>query len=114
MYGFAADPQLTKWENAKNRLSNMMIQQYFSNISNKTTHNLCTYKQPPKNVEKLLGLGLNFCIQKRHPIKNFEKSFERMRYNVRTKYFFRNEEKGVYEKKNLPKIARLGTPIRKL
>ena len=34
MYGFAADPQLTKWENAKNRLSNMMIQQYFSNISN--------------------------------------------------------------------------------
>ena len=78
MYGFAADPKLTKWENAKNRLSNMMIQQYFSNISNKTTHNLCTYKQPPKNIEKLLGLGLNFCIQKRHPNKNFEKSFERM------------------------------------
>ena len=99
MYGLAADPKLTKWENAKKHLSNTMIQQYLCKISIKTTHNLCTYKQPPKNVEKLLGLGLNFCIQKRHPIRNFEKLFERMRYNIRTKYFFQDQEAGEYEKK---------------
>ena len=77
-YGYVADPSITKWENAKILLGETLIQQYFSKIENRAAHNLCTILTPPQNVEKFLGLGLNFCIQKRHPLKNFDKSIERM------------------------------------
>ena len=85
-FGFYADIRKNKWENAKEQLGKKLIQQYFSRIENKATHNLCTYLTPPKNVKNLLGLGLTFCVQPKHPKDNFSESFERFKYDVRTKY----------------------------
>ena len=95
MYGFAADPSITKWENAKIHLGEAIIQQYFSKIENRAAHNLCTILTPPQNVEKFLGLGLNICIQERHPLKKFVKSMERMRINMfeQSTYFDTNKMK---------------------
>ena len=99
-FGFYADIRKSKWENAKEQLGKKLIQQYFSRIENKAAHNLCTYLTPPKNVENLLGLGLTFCIQPKHPKNNFSESFERFKYDIRTKYCFKDSnDNDEYEKK---------------
>lgn len=54
------------------------------------SHNLCTKLTPPQGFERLLGLGLNFCIQREHPTKNYKESFERLRKDLRTRYLFKD------------------------
>ena len=59
------------------------------------SHNLCTKLTPPQGYDKLLGLGLTFCLQSRHPTQNFESSFIRFRKDIRTKYLFANDKVNV-------------------
>mmetsp|Transcript_64736 Transcript_64736/g.76653 ORF Transcript_64736/g.76653 Transcript_64736/m.76653 type:complete len:227 (+) Transcript_64736:820-1500(+) len=58
-------------------------------------HNLCEGNTtPPLNTDKLLELGLKFCIHKAHPPKSdYEKTKTRFIKNVRTKAWLKGKSK---------------------
>ena len=95
MYGFVSNPHQPTFVNTREQLGNTIIQQYFSRLVNMKSHNLCTKLTPPQGYDKLLGLGLTFCLQSRHPTQNFESSFIRFRKDIRTKYLFTNDTDNV-------------------
>ena len=64
--------------------------------SNQTAfHNLCVHKTPPAGTAQLLWNGLKYCIEKPLPKPNLQKTFERLRADVRLKYFWR--QRGEYD-----------------
>ena len=85
-FGYFCDPNEPTWEQAKEQIAQTTQFQYFNQIKNNKYHNLCTYKKPPKNIEKLLGLGLKFCIQTKLP--NQEMDFLRFTSDVRKRFLF--------------------------
>ena len=56
-----------------------------------TSHNLCTKQTPPQGYDRLLGLGLTFCLQSRHPTQNFKPSFKHFRKDTHIKYLFTDD-----------------------
>ena len=62
-------------------------------------HNLCQRSKPPAGIERLLWLGLKFCIQKPVPKPDITKSFERFRRSVRITDVFKDELGGDYNPK---------------
>ena len=68
----------------------MTTYEYFTCLKNNTYHNLCTTIQPPKGLEKTLGLGLKFCVQEALP-KN-EPDYQRFMGDVRKRYIFAGQD----------------------
>ena len=88
-YGFVPNPSLPPWENYKIHLGKTPLKIYFNRITNKDYHNLCRSTQPPSNAGKLLGLGLNFCVQKRNvDPTTTNTTMERLRRDTRLKFIF--------------------------
>ena len=91
-FGYTANIELTLGENVRRVLKNMHPAFYFNKVKNMSFHNLCTHKQPPPNLKATLGLGVKFCIQQDNPIKNVNKTIERLRRDVQIKLFFANHQ----------------------
>lgn len=89
-YGFLADPKLSRHENLLQTISNMQADVYFSTPTNRQSHNLLDYGEPPGRLRSLLGLGLNFCIKYDRPTNKIHKTFERLRRDVRRINFWNN------------------------
>ena len=51
-------------------------------------HNLCTSKDPPPGVDKLLWNGLKFCLQKPLPKPNIDSTCLRLTEDVRRKHYW--------------------------
>ena len=71
----------------------MPLNQFLSLFKRNQTafHNLCQHSKPPAGIERLLWLGLKFCIQKPVPKPDITKSFERFRRSVRIIDAFKDE-----------------------
>lgn len=82
-FGFADDPLLTPRENATNILLAKKSREYFFEIKNMQSHNLCTLLTAPFDHGNLLGLGLKFCFQKRLPPAKHTHAMTDLRHNVR-------------------------------
>ena len=63
-YGFVPNPSLPPWTSYKIHLGKTPVHLYLNQIYNQSFHNLCCHTSPPCNIGELLGLGLNFCVQK--------------------------------------------------
>ena len=69
-------------------------QQLLNTIKNNNLayHNLCSHLTPPTVIGSLLGLGLEFSIKTMRPDKDsLLKACDRMRRDVRLKYYFARE-----------------------
>ena len=81
----------------------MSLQEYHSHSANMKCHNLCTSTPPPNNMAKLLGLGSKFCLQtKKLNKEDFKQMINRLKYDVRVKYFVKNVLRTNQE--HMPKI----------
>jgi hypothetical protein len=61
---------------------------------NLSVHNLCTNTPPPQGTDKLLGLGLKYCVANPKPIQNTKQCLLKLAYKIRTKqYLLQNESK---------------------
>ena len=93
-HGLTVDTTLPLLKNVETCLSNMPLKKYYNNVIKNNYHNLClpTFT-PPKGIKKLLGLGLKFCVQDRrvNPL-NFTTTMERLRRDVRLKFYFENND----------------------
>ena len=96
-YGFIADPSLPLWRNVEKRIGELTYA-YFDRPSNMSCHVHLRDLPDIQGVEKLLGLGLNYCIKEKVETTT-KKTFERLRADVRRIYHLRdNEEDGEYIK----------------
>ena len=67
-FGFIPNPNISIHANTVNRLLQTPLEEIFTQPRNKSFHNLCKgSRQPPHGVGKLLGLGLNYCIETPFP-----------------------------------------------
>ena len=62
-YGFISNPSLPTWKNTKNVINTFNQDRMNAQPRNLAFHNLCTTKQTPPNTQKLLGLGLKYCME---------------------------------------------------
>lgn len=71
----------------------MPVQQFLNIFKRNQTafHNLCTTLSPPEGIEQLLWNGLKFCIEKPLPKPPLERTMERLTYDIRLKYFRKND-----------------------
>ena len=96
-YGFIANPSLPLWQNVEKRIGELTYA-YFDRPSNMACHVYLRDLPDIQGVEKLLGLGLNYCIKEKVETTT-KKTFERLRADVRRIYHLRdNEEDGEYIK----------------
>lgn len=71
----------------------MNVDDFFSSCTNRSFHNFCIDNHIPFSAERLLGLGLKFCICDRPaPTDLSDFQFDRFRKEVRTRYFFLDTE----------------------
>jgi hypothetical protein len=52
---------------------------------NLAVHNLCTNTPPPQGTDKLLGLGLKYCVATPKPTPNIKQCLLKLAYKIRTK-----------------------------
>ena len=85
----------------------MLTREYFNKLSNTTCHNLCTYLTPPTNFQSVLGLGLKLCPQKIEIERNFDKTINRLKRDLRIRYWQKFKEKiKKMEKNTTPSYTR--------
>jgi hypothetical protein len=89
-HGFWCNPRLPLWAGVTLVLSKMPIAQFHKLSTHHQTayHNLCTSKDPPPGVDKLLWNGLKFCLQKPLPKPNIDSTCLRLTEDVRRKHFW--------------------------
>ncbi len=90
-----ADSKEPLWKNIEEVLGKMTKFQYFNRPKQMAYHDLCTKLRPPKGIGATLGLGLKFCIQKKHPPNNLEQSFQRFISDVRKRFIFAGKMKDI-------------------
>ena len=68
----------------------MPLPKFFNLYKNNQTafHNLCVHRTPPAGIDQLLWNGLKYCIEKPLPKPNITKTLERLRDDIRLKYFW--------------------------
>ena len=90
-HGFWANPNLPTWKAVQTVLLSMPLPQFFNLHKNNQIafHNLCTALSPPTGTDQLLWNGLKYCIEKPLPKPNLKKTFERLRADIRLKYFWK-------------------------
>jgi len=88
-YGFTANPDLPIWENVPSALRSLPTNLILWSPTNQHCHNLCNNLQPPPGFNYLLGLGLNFCIEKINPKPNVNHTLERLRRSIRLKHWIK-------------------------
>ena len=100
-YGFWANPNHPLWLQCSTVIRQMTVHQFLQLFQRSSTayHNLCTQLTPPLGTERLLWLGLKFCIQRPIPKPNIEAYIERLTYDIRTKYMFAGADDGTYDPK---------------
>mmetsp|Transcript_971 Transcript_971/g.1517 ORF Transcript_971/g.1517 Transcript_971/m.1517 type:complete len:120 (+) Transcript_971:1103-1462(+) len=54
-------------------------------------HNMCTTISPPPGIERVLGLGFTFCLQKPRPEPDHEGSMDRFRRDTRLRELFQGQ-----------------------
>ena len=89
-YQHAADTKLTCKQNVRKILKEMHPYCYFNKIRKMAFHNLCTHRNPPKNLRATLGLGLRFCTQSKK-LKPIKITTDRLRRDLQVKLFFAHE-----------------------
>ena len=77
-YGFVADPNLKLNQNKNQQIIHFSIQKLCAPSKTQSYHNLSFDMSLPKCTKNLLGLGNNFCIEKRSPPTEFYKSFSKL------------------------------------
>ena len=89
-FGLVGNPNKKTWKNISDHMMNMSTKGYFSRLSNMTCHNLCTGLTTPPATASLLGLGLNFCIQRDKPrVQNYAETISCLTYDIRVKSMVR-------------------------
>ena len=91
-YGFTANPNLTHWQNCKNKISQLPTSTYFNSITNLTFHNLCINHSPPPGTKHLLGLGHKFIPQRAFPKLVLQPIFTEFNRSIRLKYTFAGQQ----------------------
>ena len=81
-YGLLPDEQRSAKQNALIILTTMEKWFYFCRPTNLALHNLTIGKVAPKELQSLLGLGLNFCPTNIRPTLNTDKSMERFKRDL--------------------------------
>ena len=66
----------------------MSVEHYFDRPTNMACHNYCSINKAANGIRPLLGLGLNYCIQKSKPTNKTHATLARLRSDVRRNYFF--------------------------
>jgi hypothetical protein len=89
-YGFVADPSRPLWYNVEKRIGDLDIS-FFDRPSNMACHVHLRDLPQIKGVKSLLGLGLNYCIKEKVETTT-EKTYQRLREDVRRIYALRHEE----------------------
>ena len=89
-YGYCADPALPDWKNLENYYLHITESSYFLKATNQVCHNYLPTDVPmPHGVERLLGRGLKFCVQRARPPPKLNKTFRRFKNDVRRMAYFR-------------------------
>ena len=89
-YGFVVDPLKPLWYNVKKRCTELASNQVNTRPTNLACHDHLANIKTPRWIKGLLNLGLNYCIASKH-IKTIDKTFNRLREDVRQKYAFAQE-----------------------
>ena len=94
-YGFFANPNHPLWLRCVNVIRTMPLHQFFALFKRNQVayHNLCESTKPPTGTERLLWLGLKFCIQKPLPKPALDSHFERLIRSVRIHHLFASQIK---------------------
>ncbi len=100
LYGFTANPNKSMTENFTKAIINIDINSSTYNSTNSTNqslfnmqpknlsvHNLCTHTQPPQGTDKLLGLGLKYCVTPSKPTQDIKYCLQKLAYKIRTKQY---------------------------
>ena len=104
-YGFIADPALPLWKNVERRIGEMNYREFMARPRNRACHNLLRLNGLPAGVHNLLGFGLNYCIQTDTATKTTEKTFDRLRQDVRgIHYLTENPPKENGEESYIPSL----------
>ena len=91
------------WQNARDAIGNVTLEEHRSHNSNMKCHNLCTTKQPPLKHAKLLGLGAKLFIQTGRIHKdNLIATLKRFKYDDRVKHYVQTHIG--YSDKTAPKL----------
>lgn len=78
--------------NVRQALSETPVSKFCYKMENCTFHDLTTIITPPPNLHLSLGLGQKFIIQKPLPNLNFTPTMERLRRDIKVKFFYAGEE----------------------
>jgi len=92
-FGFIANPSKPLWNNVINAIETYDQKLLRSQPTNLAFHNLCSTKQPPPNMQQLLGLGLKFCIETPTPKPNLQKTVKNLVRSVRTQAYLTENNK---------------------
>ena len=89
-FGYCADPALPDWKNLEYYYRRMPTSSYFSKATNQICHNyLPKDATMPHGVERFLGRGLKYCVQRARPPPKLNKTFARFKTDVRRMAYFR-------------------------
>jgi hypothetical protein len=117
-FGFCSDPNKNKKHNFYDALKQLQQLQNIDttpNTTNKnlklqlqqpknlTVHNLCKGFQPPLDTEKLLGLGLKYCVAPSKPSVCIKDCIKKLAYRIRTKQYLLTENRQS-EREYIPQI----------
>ena len=86
-YGFVADTKLTLNQNINKQITQLSIQELSTPSKSLAYHNLSYNTILPKCTKNLLGLGSNFCIEKRTPPTKLYKTFSKLNRSIRLKVY---------------------------
>ena len=87
--GFLADPDKPTWENVQEQLGQMPAHSLLNMTSNMAWHSLSSIPIP-RGTQRMLGLGLNFCVKTDTPTNDYAKTVDRISGDIRRIYFITN------------------------
>lgn len=80
------------WENIENARMTIPASKLREMDMNLACHNLCTTTTIPTGTERTLGLGMNYCLCKPHPVLDQKKTVDRFCRDIRLQYMYRNDD----------------------
>jgi hypothetical protein len=92
-YGFIANPNKSRLENAAIILSTMPSWYYFNKPHNTAFHDLTTTINTPTNLKSFLGLGLKFIPTPRYTTHNITDTIKRFTKDIFCKVYFKDNDK---------------------
>jgi hypothetical protein len=85
-FGFISDPTREQWWNIKQAIRSLDLRLLLIAPRNKAFHNLCENLTPPSGTRQLLGLGIEFCLEKKQHSQRLQETIAKITHDMRLRF----------------------------